>query len=203
MAKTTGTKKKQNYAKSLDRLFNSSPAEWKVSATRHGLELTNIGPINKISLPPDWQLRTERYNRPGQSSLQQYCPSGDPSVSLLFYYRGLPCDKETAGKFKETLAGPLHLLSSDECCQLRALLRGKENKQEFELLNFQSMELNGNHILLLTGIYIEDQKPMMCLYLDVDGTGAVVQEIEYQAPLDRYAIYLPQIEESIQSICWK
>lgn len=187
----------------LDKLFNSSPAEWKVTAAQTGLELHDLGPINRITLPPDWQLSAERYNHPGQSSLRQYSPKGDTEIRFFFYYRGLPLDTETARSLEITLKRELHVLTPDEIDKLKALLRGKENTKDFEVLSFQSMDLNSRRILVLTGIYTEDQKPMMSLFIDADGSGAIIQEIEYQAPLLSYAEYLPQIEASIQTICWK
>src|SRR5262249_38493538 len=122
---------------------------------------------------------------------------------LMFFYRGLPLDPEDARKFADVLMLPPHTLHPAEIAEITPLLRGKENPDEFEILGLQTENMNGKCVLVLTGIYKEDQRPMMAVFIDADGSGAVVQEIEYQGSLEKYAQYLPQVQIALKSICWR
>lgn len=206
MAKTTNSRKKQNKSNVLDRLFHSAPAEWKVESKmpgKAGKVIGNIGPINSIELPFAWESGAKQYNRLGQSACEEYHPANDSSVRFFFFYRGLPVDPQDGRNFAEILRLPPHILTVAELEKIKPLLRGKENPSDFEILGMQSSDLNGSRVLVLTGIYTEDQKPMMALFINGGLDGRIVQEVEYQAALSSYANYLPMVQKSIQTITWK
>ena len=196
MAKTTNSRKKQNKLNVLDRLFHSAPAEWHVEKGKvpgnAGKVITNIGPISSIKLPHDWEEGVSQYHRLGQSACLEFHPANDPAVRFFFFYRGLPVDPLDGQNFTEILNSPPHVL-----------IRGKENPSDFEILGMESADLNGVRILALTGIYIEDQKPMMSILINGGLEGSIVQEIEYQAPMNSYVNYLSLAQQSMQTITWK
>lgn len=208
MAKTTNSRKKNKLNPNvLDRLFHSAPAEWHVQKgtmpRTAGKIITNIGTISSIELPNDWEEGVSEYNRLGQSVCLEFHPANDPAVRYFFFYRGLPVDPLDGQNFTEILRLPPHVLSVEELEKIKPLLRGKENSNDFEILSMQSADLNGVRIIALTGIYIEDQKPMMSIFINGGLDGRIVQEIEYQAPMNSYVNYLPIAQQSMQTITWK
>lgn len=187
----------------LDLWFNSEPADWDLPQYAEAKELSEIGPINSIRLPLTWEQGISHYYRLGMSACQEHHPPGDEEVRLIFFYRGVPYEPEIGETFSRILNRPPHSLDAAEYEQVKPLLRGKENTAEFELLGIHTESLNSRQVLVLTGIYSEDQKPMLSIYIDAGHDGTVVQEIEYQAPLLKYADYLPEVQQILQSICWK
>jgi hypothetical protein len=52
-------------------------------------------------------------------------------------------------------------------------------------------------------VYIKHGLQARTFYVDADGTGSAVQEITFQAPVDRFGLYLLQGLKSLESIVWK
>jgi hypothetical protein len=187
----------------MDKLMTSTPQEWNVPPAPSGQVVHNIGPINNITLPADWRPGRSKHRVLGQSAYEEYTPPNDPDVCFFFFYRGLPLEPETARAFAAILRQPPHSLQPAEFESIKPVLRGKENRQQFEINGIQTQNLNGRVVLAITGLYKEDQKQMLSMLVDADGSGAVVEEIEFMAPKDKYAQYLPQAQNAMRSVCWK
>jgi hypothetical protein len=187
----------------LEKLLTSSAEEWKVPSVPAGRELGNIGPIHRITIPDDWTQAISRYNAIGASAYDEYRPPNETEVRFFFWYRGLPLEDADAKAFAEILERPEHVLHSDEVAKLKELLRFKLDANLFEMKGIQTQNLNGKRVLAIKGLYKEDNKEMLAMLIDGTGTGAVVQEIEFQAPAEKFARYALQAKQAMKSICWK
>jgi len=203
MPRTSEKAKSSPDDKLLEKLFNSTPDEWAVSASPSGQLLSDIGPVSTMVIPADWRPGRQRHNTLGLSFYEEYTPPGEPETILYFYFRGVPLEPEQAGAFKQVLKAPPHTLSEAEVEKIKPLLAGKASPDAFEILSLATELINGKHVLMLTGIYKGEEKPMIELFVDLDGSGSLLHEIEYQAPLDKYTVYLPQMEAAFKSLSWK
>ncbi len=186
----------------LEKLFTCGPESWKAHKDPGGQLRCDIGAINRITLPKDWVQGLVRRNLLGHSFYEEYTAAGAPEVRLFFFYAGATVEASVAAAVKESLAQPSHVLSQKEASQLSPLLRARHGPA-FVRQAFQTEDLNGRMVLLLTGSYTEDNKNMICMFIPCDEAASVILELEFQAPADKFANFRNAAVRSIKSICWK
>ncbi|MBI4533647.1 MAG: hypothetical protein HY711_06835 [Candidatus Melainabacteria bacterium] len=193
-----------NYKKDLRELLEDKEPKQKSPATRGDLEhVENMGQVAVMSMPPGWQEGQTLANVRGNSIYKEFCSPEDPAVRISFFYRGVPVSHTAADAFHAILEQPAHRLTSEEMKSLAQVLRGKDSTEEFLFSSARTEDLNGKLVLVLEGRYKENQIDMQEILIDADSTGAVVQEIEFQAPKDKFIKYLMKARDSFKSIIWK
>jgi len=163
----------------------------------------DIGQIRKIRLPDGFVESSRQENVEGNSSLRTFCFADDPDVRICFFYRGYCVNEPTANQFRKTLEPPVHVLSEDELARLTDLFGDKSNSRVFSIAGARTEMIFGMPILVLEGTYDPFGERNCTVHLDADGSGRFVQEIFFQAPINRYLIYFSRFADCLTSIEWK
>ena len=163
----------------------------------------DIGQIRKIRLPDGFVESSRQDNVEGDSSLRTYCLADDTNVRLCFFYRGYGINQPTADQFRKSLEPPVHLLAKNELSTLSDLLGDKSNARVFSIAGARTETICGMPILIVEGTYHPFDERNCTIYLDADGSGRFVQEIFFQAPIDRYLSCFPHFSDALASIEWK
>jgi hypothetical protein len=167
--------------------------------------ISDLGQIQQITLPPDWSAGQTEFNRVGSSAFREYHPPGQDAVHFCFYYRGLRTGASAGNAFRETLDKPDQTLSTADLAALSQTLRNKD-PETFTVFQACTREINGKKVLLVEGSFFKgqpNQVDTLAVYIDSDGTGTAVQELQYQATPEEYPQYRQQVEAALQSIHWK
>jgi hypothetical protein len=162
--------------------------------------LQDIGQMESMPLPEDWQ--EIRYPDSGDGSSFRQFQAPDNQSSLNFYYRGTRVDGNSASALKQTLNSPEHLIMGAELTQLSEVLRNKDSEDGFALAAAQTKTINGKMVLQVEGTYTKQKVDNVSLYIDSDGKGSAVQEIFYQGPQSA-SEHKRQAKRAMASIQWK
>jgi len=166
------------------------------------LEVIDHGQIKRMVLPPDWR-EGERVERVvGNSSLRQFHPSDNDSVTLYFYYRGHDLADHAAGRFRDTLRAPEHRLSLNEMRALAVVVGEKADPDQFSVADARTASLNGRNVLLVEGHYRPVDERSLSIYIDADWSGRFVQEIVLKAPAEQYDRHADVIKATLRAIEW-
>ncbi len=184
--------------------FSPEPAQLALISDASTVQETrsNYGQISNMAMPAGWVPGEQLNNVVGNSSFRQFHPSDNPDVRLSFYYRGRRTSEAAGEKFRRLLEERLHLLSRKELEAIAETVRDKAGTSGFKLFRARTEDINGKHVLIVEGRFVEIQQDTRCMLVDADGTGTVVQEIAYQAPLSKYLRYLGQAKAAMDSIHW-
>ena len=163
----------------------------------------NIGQIRKIRLPDGFVEGPRQENVEGDSSLRTFRRADDPDLRICFFYRGYGVNQPTAEQFCKTLESPPHILSQEELARLVDLFGDKSNPQVFSIAGARTESVSGMPVLILEGTYTPFAERNCTVHLDADGSGRFVQEIFFQAPVERYLTHFPLFSDSLMTIEWK
>ncbi len=195
---------KKAAGESDDRFFQSLLEEPKPgsSAGKNMLAIGDIGQVERMSLPATWQ-EGQPTPLPASAFFKEYHAGSDADVKLCFYYRGQRASQAASAAFRNLLAKPCHVLTPSEIRSVAEIMRNKDDAGEFSMIAASTQLINGRRVLVVEGRFNEKQVDTEALYADCDGTGAVVQEIYYQAPKNRYVLHLKEARDAFKSIVWK
>ena len=169
-----------------------------------GAQIEDHGQIGSMSFAQGWskgELAT--FDGQGGKSWLEVKADVDPRASVCFYYRGLRESITVGQNFRNILDRLPHMLMPVEIKSLSAVLRGKENAQEFKMIAARTEDFNGKRVLIVEGRDTKSQDCMYVILVDADGSGRVIQEIYYQAPQEIYPKYLREAKAALNSIQWK
>jgi hypothetical protein len=166
-------------------------------------EVTNIGQVALMKLPPGFVIGNS--NRPGDGSFffQEYHLEADPEVKVYFEYRGKRMSKEASEMFYNVLAASPHSLTQAELEGLKQLLQKRSDPAAFRTMVAKTQDIRGKRVMVVEGLFLNHGLQARTLYVDSDGTGSAVQEITFQAPSTRFANNMLQGIKSLESIIWK
>lgn len=177
----------------------------KATATRpdHG-EITNLGQLKKMDMPPGWEEGPDYTKRQHSASYHEFHPNGEPECQLGFYYRGRRTSEAAGRNFHNILERPAHALSEGEYMSLKEVLRDKANQPEdFMVRAARTEDLNGRRVLVVEGRYTGNQNDTKHIFIDTDGSGTAVQEIFFQAPKDKFPTYINDASRAMQTLRWR
>jgi len=174
-------------------------------AKEQGIALENHGQIVRMQFATGWVEGPKHTFQGGigTRSFREFHPTDTPDAMMCFYYRGLPAGEAVGALFHNMLAKDPHLLAPEEYDSIREVLRDKHNPEDFSLVMAQVEDFNGKRVLTVFGRYVKIQEDLYEIFVDADGTGRVIQEIYFQAPVEAYMKYLQEAIGAMKSIEWK
>jgi hypothetical protein len=167
------------------------------------LEVANFGVVASFTLPPGWVESSFSQGEAQQSRSRIFHDSDSPSVQLCFFFRGHRVSEQAAREFLDLLSRPDHFLKPSEFKAAREIVRDLGNTGSFKLLQAATRQLNGKRVMIVEGRFVQSEQDTYALFVDVDGTGTIVQEIHYQAPKLDYARHLAVVKAAMESIAWR
>lgn len=166
-------------------------------------EVSNLGQIKKMEMPIGWEAGPDYSRRQHSASYQEFHPNGQKDCQLGFYYRGRRTSESAGEKFHDILSAADHELSKAEYRSLEEVLRDKAKDDDFTVKSARTEELNGKRVLIVEGRYNKNQNDSKHIFIDSDGTGTAVQEVFFQAPKDKFALYANAASQSMKTVRWK
>lgn len=163
----------------------------------------SIGQIESISIPPGWEELYEEKGRDVPFTIRRFQPPDDENAILAFFYRGRRLDNETGNKFRQVLSRSAHVLNQHEFNELSAVLRDKNDPEEFQLVIAKTEDFNGKRVLIVEGRYLGTSEDNRHMYIDSDGTGTAVQEVFYQAHRHIFPRYYKLAASAMRTIQWR
>lgn len=187
-------------ARTSDRL--AQVAEKLPGAKAMDVDVTNVGAVDRLTLPAGWVAGKETNNIGGLGRSQQYTAPGTENVELTLFDRGRRYNSNAAA-FKDVLSKPAHDLTAAEQKSLGSILGNYEDTRAFKMSSCKTEDLNGKCVLVIEGTWNVNGHRSHSVLVSPDGTGSTVQEIFYKAPQDQYEKHLPSVQSSMKSIRWK
>jgi hypothetical protein len=196
------------------------------------LIVRNQGPIAELSVPSSWLMHTEEFRSYGQRTLIQLVPLRqseqlDWNTTISVFYRGFPVSDAGAAQFKQLLAqlnpgGSPKLLFGDTLKDMAEIMGdtttgdnqytnpaqpGSDNVPMFFVQSAQLIDLNGRIVLAVEGYFTtENGEPLRYfagVFIDTDGTGAVIHEVFLQAKVkDEMMMQKSVYRNAVKSIKW-
>jgi hypothetical protein len=163
------------------------------------------GQVKLLVLPSHWREVEEIPEGPVMHGpeTRTFLLDTHPGVRLCFYFRGCPLPVPDAKAFHALLRLPAHELSADELEAVSMVIREASEPEYFELELLRTQKLKGKTILVMEGLWKEHKLCDLGLYIDADGTGAIVQELHYLAPPESYENYRSLVLELLSCIEWQ
>ncbi|MBX9567827.1 MAG: hypothetical protein K2X77_02990 [Candidatus Obscuribacterales bacterium] len=163
----------------------------------------SIGQIQNITIPPSWEEHFEERERAVPFTMRYFHPQDDENAMLAFFYRGRRLDKVNGEKFRKVLESPAHVLNQHEFEDLRAVLRDKNDPEEFQVVIAKTEDFNGKRVLIIEGRYLGIAEDNRHMFIDSDGTGTAVQEVFYQAHRSIFPRFYKAAAGAMRTIQWK
>lgn len=165
-------------------------------------EIGNQGRIKSMLLPPGWSELPSGLDDFHPGSLRRFAPAAAERVELMFFYRGRPLDAGSAAAFKSVLTGEQRPLSAAELEEIAEALGNAGNREAFLVARARTASINGRPVLTVEGDWLAGGRKSLSVFIDADGTGAVVQEIHYMAPPETYEAHIDGARAALASIVW-
>lgn len=168
------------------------------------LQVFDRGQIASMSLLPDFVKGKTIGGTYANNSFQEYHLKSNANVKIYFEYRGSRMGDESAKAFKDILAKPPHMLSTQELEGLHQVLgTNRSNGDNFEISSAKTEDLLGKRVVLIEGYYPKHGLSARTIFVDTDGTGSAVQEITFQAPKAEFIKNSASSLKAFESIKWK
>ncbi len=159
----------------------------------------SFGQVENVTLRTDWEAGVSQET---PARFTEYHSSQSPETKLCFYYRGYRLSETSSATFAQLLDKPDHALSKSEIKSLQEVLGVRADEQTYKILDARTQQLNGKHVLILRGKYLDKQYENESVFVDSDGSGSAVQEIYWQSPKADY-VAQGQAKAALRSITWK
>lgn len=204
---------KRNLSSELDNIFDEEAIKAKKAAGRKRgeqksqlprLEVTNFGVVSSFTLPVGWVESSLVQNDGQQQSRSRiFQHAENSSVQLCFFFRGHRVSEQAASTFLSILAKPDHFLKVSEFKSLSEIVRALSNSDTFKMLQSATRQMGNKKVLIVEGRFVQSAQDTYALFVDVDGSGTIVQEIHYQAPKLDYARHLLEVKTAMDTIQWR
>lgn len=171
--------------------------------------LKDEGQVKLLTLPANWTEEPEPADTDDDEMLmhgpqtKSFVLKTDLEVKLSFFYRGFPVSKSSAEAFHKVLAAGAHDLNADELESIAMVVREASEPEYFDLSTLRVDALKNRIVLVVEGFNKEQQKYDLGIYIDADGTGSVVQEIHYTAPMAVYANHRADVMSILSTLEWR
>lgn len=163
----------------------------------------SIGQIQTITIPAGWEEHYEERERAVPFTMRFFQPQENENAILAFFYRGRRLDNANGDNFRKLLQQPAHVLNQQEFEDLKAVLRDKNDPDEFQVVIAKTEDFNGKRVLIIEGRYLgicEDNRHM---YIDSDGSGTAIQEVYYQAHRSIFPRFYRTAAAAMRTIKWR
>ena len=167
------------------------------------IELRDEGQVKFLAMPPGFVACPEPVREFDVQFLRRFASSDNPQVQLSFFYRGQPTDELTGTNFRSVLSAPAHKLSKEELANIEIVLRDAGEPDWFDLASAATELLSGKTVLSIEGTWRKSQLYDWGIFIDVDGSGCIIQEIHYTAPLAVQNLYAAAVKAALATIVWK
>ncbi len=167
------------------------------------VEIAEHGQIKKMTLPAGWVEGQVKEGPFDLDSLRWFHPPDDDQPRLCLYYRGYPIEEDCGQSFSELLQVAPQDLSAEQLWPVQEVLRDSLPGEHFTLKNANTGTVRGKRILVVEGTHVESGWDTFSIFVDVDATGCIVQELYYTAPHARYDEFLAEAMESMRTIEWQ
>lgn len=205
---------KRDLGTELDKFFDEDaikarksqghkPAERRAKEQLPQLEITNFGVVATCRLPAGWVENVAPAADTQSVRFREFHPADHPAAKICFFFRGHRVTESAAGDFQKLFSKADHYLTPSEFKSLAEILRDLADEAAFKLLQAATRDLSGRKVLTVEGRFIRSEHDTYSVYVDVDGSGSIVQEVHYQAPKADYPRYLKEVKLSVDSIQWR
>ena len=162
----------------------------------------NFGVVGSFLVPPGWVEGTGQMPS-GQGRSRIFHQASKEGVQLCFFFRGHRVSDPAAVELAGLLARPDHFLKLSEFRAVQEIVRDLGSRDGFKLLQAATREIKGKRVLVVEGRFASREEDTYALFVDVDGSGSIVQEIYYQAPKFDFARHLFEVKVAMESIGWR
>jgi hypothetical protein len=167
------------------------------------MKIEHEGQINQIELPGVWHERDIQRQPLGLKQMRSFHSADNKNVQVRFIYRGHAESEETGREFQACLSAAPRALDSEEINSLAPILGDLAEPGEFDIVGAQTMDLAGRRVLWIEGRWVDAPYWSGTVFIDADGTGRVVQQVECFAELATYDVVSPTFQQILRSIQWK
>lgn len=190
------------------------------------MDITDIGPFKKISVPKEWRrnmLRVPQANRIDLPVLQLTLPGKEDELEIGIFYRGRLESEDDGENFHALLEqhrgldtpmalGPVQIRSITRILNLAGFNQYSFPRHlsgyspDFHLRTAQVMSLNGRPVLRVDGEFRADIAPDTyygCLFVEADDTGRKIYEMYLRAnSRDTFFWALSAFNQIASSVEW-
>lgn len=158
------------------------------------------GLIKFMNIPNGWiEFNVETFDT---SQLRFFHPPDSLDAKLCYFYRGLPTETAAGQKFVELLSQSPHTLTEAEIESLNATLGESANYLAFDLTAAWTDLLNERSVMIVEGNWSRTNLRSYDVFVDVDGTGRIIQEVYYLAPPALYQQFIDEVKKCLSTIIW-
>jgi hypothetical protein len=159
------------------------------------------GVIKNMSIPEGWvEGASESFS--DTSELRFFHPPDNLDAKLCFFYRGLPIETESGQRFVQVLSAAPHKLTPEEIESLYYTLGESGNNLAFELSAAHTEDFNGKRVLIVQGNWHKSNLHSYDMFIDVDGTGRVIQEVYYLASHAIFDQFFADVKICFSTLIW-
>jgi hypothetical protein len=167
------------------------------------MKIENEGRIGTIELPGEWHERDVQRQPLGLKQMRTFHSVENKNVQVRFIYRGHAESEETGRGLRACLSSPPRALDSADINSLAPILGDLAEPAEFNIVGAQTMDLAGRRVLWVEGRWLDSPYWSGTVFIDADGTGCVIQQVECFAELSMYEHASPAFQQILRSIQWK
>lgn len=187
---------------SVDSFYLLAGDLTKRTGERMTTGISNLGAVDKMSLPAGWTPGEEKTGIAGQGSSRQFLAPGAKDVELTVFERGRRYSSNAAA-FRDLLDKPAHVLSPKELESISTILGNYSDPRAFTMNACRTEDIGGKRVLVLEGSWNAVGHDSYSVLANPDGNGETVQEIYYKAPAADYKAHVNEAMQAIRSIRWK
>jgi hypothetical protein len=166
-------------------------------------EIQEHGQIKKMLLPSGWLEGEVKEGPFAVQSLRWFHPPDDIEARLSFYYRGHPVGEAAGASFHKLLEEAPQELSEDQLWKVQEVLRDAAPVGDFAIRSAHTGVVKGKRVLVVDGSHSDRGWDRLAVFVDVDGSGCIVQEIYFTAPQERFNDYVSTVMQCLRTVEWQ
>ena len=193
----------------IDRVFDEVTSRTKraprakLQKDEPRLEIRNYGRVEFMSMPAGW-LETVLDKQPtDKSKRREFHHPTNPRARICLYFRGYKISNAASDNFRLLLSKRPHFLTPLELKSSAEVLTDRGVSDKFRLLVAATRDISNNTVLVIEGSECTSQEDAYILYIDIDGSGSLIQEISFQGPPHEFPHSFAQAMSAFKSIQWR
>ena len=163
------------------------------------MDLEDLGKIKRLTLPDDW---LEEENKNEYMEMQSFVHPSEKEVKMSFYYCGRPLSARSAENLRNVLSKPAHELDPAERESIEVVIGDASEPEYFDLKSARTEDVKGVRVLIVEGFWKLSDVNSYAAFVDSEEDGVRIDEIYYLAPADKFASFLPVMQNALASIEW-
>ena len=165
--------------------------------------IENVGEIAYFVAPDGWiEQPQEQSYFAHRGFSHDFCPPGNPNVTLSIYSRGTTISERSAESLQEILHTQLHSLSSSEIESITQVLSKLADQDAFKIHSAQTDFIAGKKVLIVDGHWKISKIQFHGALLASGMNYREIQEIFFEATGQEFSKHFDDATESICSIKW-